>query len=59
MRTNRLMAVLEDCPSSPEWRMPSLWVRMSTATKREALASQSVFLGEVSSVESEVRQVVT
>ena len=39
--------------------MPSWWVRMSTATYREAHASQLEYLGVVSSVGSEVRQVVT
>ena len=39
--------------------MPSWRVRMSTTTYREAHASQSEYLGVVSSVGSEVRQVVT
>jgi len=39
--------------------MPSWWVRMSTATYREANASQSEYFGFVSSVGSEVRQVMT
>ena len=39
--------------------MPSWWVMMSTATYREAHVSQSEYLGVVSSVGFEVRQVVT
>ncbi len=57
--TTRKPLVVEDRPSMSEWRMLAWWVRMSTATQREAQASQSVYLGEVSSVGSEVRQVVT
>ncbi len=49
--------MVEDCPSSQEWRMSSL-VRMSTATYKEEHASQSEYVGAVSSVRSEVRQVV-
>ena len=39
--------------------MPSPWVRMSMATWRKELASQSAYLEADSSVGSEVRQVVT
>jgi len=39
--------------------MPSWCVKLSTATYREANASQSGYLGVVSSVGSAVRQVVT
>ena len=59
MRNNSPLAVVEDYLSRPECQMPSWWVRMSTATYREAHASNSEYLGVVSSVGSEVRQVVT
>ena len=38
-RTSKPRAMMEDWPSKPEWRMLSWWVRMSTATKRDELAS--------------------
>ena len=39
--------------------MPSMWVRIAIATKKEAQASQSVYLGAEFEVGSEERQVVT
>jgi hypothetical protein len=53
------LAISSGSPSNPECRMPSAWVRMSIATKSEAHASQSAYLGAESSVGSEVRHVVT
>ena len=44
-KTKRPMMVSTDWPSNPELRIPSLWVRMSIATKREAHASQPVYFG--------------
>jgi hypothetical protein len=58
MGTNSPLADVEVWPSKPECRMPSWGVRMSTATYRKAHASQSEYFGVVSSVGSEVRQVV-
>ncbi len=59
MMTKRPLAVLEDWPSRLECLTPSRCVSISTATYREAQASQSEYWGVVSSVGLEVREVVT